>query len=167
MSDGARFVANAVRVDRADLDPLRDAARDAGAWVAVGVTERSRSDTLYTTVVYIGASGEIIDRHRKLVPTGAERLVWANGIDHLLTVVDIDGVTVGSLVCWENYMPLARMAMCERGVDVLLVPTWDNSDEWVPTLRQGGSDLRGRGDRTPSRQRCPEGPVGCRRAVRR
>ena len=84
MSDGdwyARLVANAVRVDGTDLDPLRDAARDAGAWVAVGVTERSRSDTLYNTVVYIGASGEIIDRHRKLVPTGAERLVWANGND--------------------------------------------------------------------------------------
>ena len=61
--------------------------------------------------------------------------MWANGNDHLLTVVDIGGVRVGSLICWENYMPLARMAMYERGIDVLLAPTWDNSDEWVPTLR--------------------------------
>ncbi len=138
MSDGdwyARLVANAVRVESTDLDPVRDAARDAGAWVALGATERSRSDTLYNTVVYIGPTGEIIDRHRKLVPTGAERLVWANGNDHLLTVIDVGGVKVGSLICWENYMPLARMAMYERGVDVLLAPTWDNSDEWVPTLR--------------------------------
>lgn len=138
MSDGdwyARLVANAVRVDSTDLDPVRDAARDAGAWVAIGVTERGRSDTLYNTVVYIGADGAIVDRHRKLVPTGAERLVWGNGNDHLLTVVDIGGVRVGSLICWENYMPLARVAMYERGVDVLLAPTWDNSDEWVPTLR--------------------------------
>ncbi|MDP2291989.1 MAG: carbon-nitrogen hydrolase family protein [Actinomycetota bacterium] len=138
MSDGdwyARLVANAVRVESSDLDPLRDAARDARAWVAVGVTERSRSDTLYNSVVYIGADGEIVARHRKLVPTGAERLVWANGNDHLLTVVDIGGVTVGALICWENYMPLARTAMYERGIDVLLAPTWDNSDEWVPTLR--------------------------------
>ncbi len=103
--------------------------------MAVGVTERSRSDTLYNTVVYIGATGEIVGRHRKLVPTGAERLVWANGNDHLLTVIDVGGVKVGSLICWENYMPLARMAMYERGIDVLLAPTWDNSDEWVPTLR--------------------------------
>ncbi len=80
-------------------------------------------------------TGEIVGRHRKLVPTGAERLVWANGNDHLLTVIDVGGVKVGSLICWENYMPLARMAMYERGVDVLLAPTWDNSDEWVPTLR--------------------------------
>lgn len=138
MSDGdwyARLVANAVRVEDDDLDPIRDAARDAGTWVAVGVTERSRSDTLYNTIVYIGATGAIEGRHRKLVPTGAERLVWANGYDHLLTVVDIGGVRVGSLICWENYMPLARMAMYERGVDVLLAPTWDNSDEWIPTLR--------------------------------
>src|SRR6187401_2678656 len=99
MSDGdwyARLVANAVRVEGNDLDPLRDAARDAGAWVALGVTERGASDTLYNTVVYIDAQGAIAGRHRKLVPTGAERLVWGNGNDHLLTVVDIGGVRVGS-----------------------------------------------------------------------
>ena len=138
MSDGdwyARLVANAVDVEGTDLDPVRDAARDAGAWVALGVTERVRSDTLYNSVVYIDLAGEIAGRHRKLVPTGAERLVWANGNDHLLTVIDVGGVRVGSLICWENYMPLARMAMYERGIDVLLAPTWDNSDEWVPTLR--------------------------------
>lgn len=138
MSDGewyARLVDNAVRVDSNDLDPLRDAARDAGAFVAVGVTERSSSDSLYNTVVYIDGNGEIAGRHRKLVPTGAERLVWANGNDHLLATVEVGGVKVGALICWENYMPLARMAMYERGVEVLLAPTWDNSDEWVPTLR--------------------------------
>ena len=138
MSDGdwyARLVDNAVRAESADLDPVRDAAREAGAWVALGVTERAPSDTLYNSVVYVGPTGEIVGRHRKLVPTGAERLVWANGNDHLLTVIEVGGVKIGSLICWENYMPLARMAMYERGVDVLLAPTWDNSDEWVPTLR--------------------------------
>jgi nitrilase len=90
---------------------------------------------LYNSVVYIGPTGEIAGRHRKLVPTGAERLVWSNGYDHLLTVIEVAGARVGSLICWENYMPLARMAMYERGIDVLLSPTWDNSDEWVPTLR--------------------------------
>lgn len=138
MSDGewyARFVASAVRVDSTDLDPLRDAARDAKSWVAVGITERAESDTLYNSVVYINDEGAIAARHRKLVPTGAERLVWGNGNDHLLTVVEIHGVRVGSLICWENYMPLARVAMYERGIDVLLSPTWDNSDEWVATLR--------------------------------
>ncbi len=138
MSDGdwyARFSAQAVDVDGSDLDPVRDAARTAGVWVALGITERLPSGTLNNTVVYVNADGDIAGRHRKLVPTGAERLVWGNGHSNLLTTVDIDGVCVGSLICWENYMPLARVAMYEQGIDVLLAPTWDNSDEWVPTLR--------------------------------
>jgi len=138
MSDGdwyARFSSQAVDIDGSDLDPVRDAARAAGVWVALGVTERLRSGTLNNTVVYVEADGEVAGRHRKLVPTGAERLVWGNGQSELLTTVDIDGVRVGSLICWENYMPLARMAMYEQGIDVLLAPTWDNSDAWVPTLR--------------------------------
>lgn len=138
MSDGdwyARFAAQAVDVDGSDLDPVRDAARSAGVWVALGITERLPSGTLNNTVVYVDAEGDIAGRHRKLVPTGAERLVWGNGHSDLLTTVDMDGVRVGSLICWENYMPLARVAMYEQGVDVLLAPTWDNSDEWVPTLR--------------------------------
>jgi nitrilase len=138
MSDGAwyaRFSSQAVDVDGRDLDPVRDAARSAGVWVALGVTERLPSATLNNTVVYIDARGVIVARHRKLVPTGAERLIWGNGQHNLLTTVDIDGVRVGSLICWENYMPLARAAMYQRGIDVLLAPTWDNSDEWIPTLR--------------------------------
>jgi len=138
MSDGdwwARFSDQAVDVDGTDLDPVREAARTASSWVALGITERLASGTLGNTVVYIDADGQIAGRHRKLIPTGAERLIWGNGHDHLLTVVDIKGVRVGSLICWENYMPLARAAMYQRGIDVLLAPTWDNSDEWVPTLR--------------------------------
>jgi nitrilase len=138
MSDGdwyARFSAQAVDVDNGDLDDVRAGARDAGVWVALGITERLPSGTLNNTVVYIDDHGDIAGRHRKLVPTGAERLVWGNGHSELLTTVDVDGVRVGSLICWENYMPLARAAMYESGIDVLLAPTWDNSDEWVPTLR--------------------------------
>ena len=138
MSDGewyARFCAQAVDVDGSDLDPVRAAAREAEVWVALGVTERLPSDTLNNCVVYIDPTGAIVARHRKLIPTGGERLIWGNGHDHLLTTVDVGGVRVGSLICWENYMPLARAAMYQRGIDVLLAPTWDNSDEWVPTLR--------------------------------
>jgi nitrilase len=138
MSDPAwwlRFAGSAVDLASDQLDPVREAARSASVWVALGLTESSGTGTLYNTVVYIDADGEIADRHRKLIATGAERLVWGHGNDHLLTVVDIGGVRVGALICWENYMPLARVAMYQRGVDVLLAPTWDNSDEWVPTLR--------------------------------
>lgn len=131
----ARFHDQAVDVDGPALDGLRAAAEEAGVWVALGITERTASGTLYNAVVYLDSSGRIAGLHRKLCPTGGERLVWANGTDPLLTVVDIDGVRVGALICWEAYMPLARAALYEQGVDVLLAPTWDNSDVWVPTLR--------------------------------
>jgi nitrilase len=131
----AAFHREAVDVDGSHLDVVRDAARDAQVWVALGVTERGHSQTLFNTIVYIDRAGEIVARHRKLMPTHLERIVWGAGNDHLLTTVDIDGVRVGGLICWENYRPLARAAMYESGIDVLLSPTWDNSDEWVPTLR--------------------------------
>ena len=138
MSDPAwwlRFAESAVDLRSDQLDPVREAARSAGVWVALGLTESGGTGTLYNAVAFIDADGELAGRHRKLIATGAERLVWGHGDDHLLTVVDIGGVRVGALICWENYMPLARVAMYQRGVDVLLSPTWDNSDEWVPTLR--------------------------------
>jgi nitrilase len=131
----ARFQDQAIDIQGPALDKARAAAEAARVWVALGITERTPSGTLYNAVVYIDDVGEIVGLHRKLVPTGAERLVWANGQGPMLTVVDIGGVRVGSLICWENYMPLARAALYQRGIDVLLAPTWDNSDEWVPTLR--------------------------------
>jgi nitrilase len=131
----ARFQDQSVEIPGPDLDKACAAAAAAGVWIALGVSERSGTGTLYNTVVYINSDGEIAGLHRKLIATGAERLVWGNGQGPVLTVVDIGGVRVGSLICWENYMPLARAALYEQGIDVLLSPTWDNSDEWVPTLR--------------------------------
>lgn len=130
-----RFEANAVDVHGDDLDVVRDAAEAAGTCVALGITERGPSGSLYNSVVYLDERGETAGVHRKLVPTGAERLVWSNGQGPMLTVVDIGGVRVGALICWEMYMPLARTAMYQQGIDVLLSPTWDNSDEWMSTLR--------------------------------
>lgn len=138
MSDGdwyARFQDQAIGLADSDLDQAKEAAGSAGVWVALGITERSPSGTLYNAVVYLDRHGEVAGLHRKLVPTGAERLVWANGQGPLLTVIDMDGVRVGALICWESYMPLARAALYQQGIDVLLAPTWDNSDVWVPTLQ--------------------------------
>ncbi|MEX2533444.1 MAG: carbon-nitrogen hydrolase family protein [Nitriliruptoraceae bacterium] len=131
----ARFQQQAVEIDGPALEEARAACASAGVWVALPITERSHSGTLYNAVVYIDSSGDIAGLHRKLVPTGAERLIWSNGQGPLLTVVDIGGVKVASLICWEAYMPLARAALYQKGIDVLLAPTWDNSDIWVPTLQ--------------------------------
>ncbi|MFV2038846.1 MAG: carbon-nitrogen hydrolase family protein [Acidimicrobiales bacterium] len=136
----ARFQDQAIEVPGPDLDNACAAAKSASVWVALGITERGPSGSLYNAVVYLNDSGEIAGLHRKLVPTGAERLVWANGQGPMLTVVDIGGVRVGSLICWENYMPLARAALYEQGIDVLLAPTWDNSDEWISTLRHSAKE---------------------------
>ena len=125
----------AVEIEGSHLDKVRSAAEAAGVWVALGISEMDPSGTLFNAVVYIDDDGEIAGLHRKLVPTGHEAKVWARGEGPMLTVVDIRGVRVGALICWENYMPLARAAFYEKGIDVLLAPTWDNSEEWVPTLR--------------------------------
>ena len=131
----ARFQDQAIEIPGPGLDKVSAAAAAAGVWVALGITERSSTGTLYNAVVYLDRSGRVAGLHRKLVATGAERLVWGNGTGPVLTVVDMDGVRVGALICWENYMPLARAALYQRGIDVLLAPTWDNSDEWLSTLR--------------------------------
>ncbi|HLK95596.1 MAG TPA: carbon-nitrogen hydrolase family protein [Nocardioidaceae bacterium] len=131
----ARFQEQSIEIPGPALEKVFAAADAAGVWVALGITERTTSGTLYNAVVYIDSQGQVAGLHRKLVATGAERLVWANGTGPTLTVVDVDGVKVGSLICWENYMPLARAALYQQGIDVLLAPTWDNSDEWLPTLR--------------------------------
>ena len=114
---------------------LGAAARRAGAWVAVGVSERASSGTLYNSLVYLDPHGSVAGMHRKLMPTGGERTVWGYGDGSTLTVVDMGFARVGGLLCWENLMPLARAAMYEQGVDIYLAPTWDNSDTWGCTLR--------------------------------
>lgn len=113
---------------------LGEAARDAGAYLAVGVNERD-GGTLYNTLLYLAPDGSIAGRHRKLVATGGERTIWGNGDGSTLDVVHTPFGTVGGLICWENYMPLARAAMYAQGVDVYLAPTWDNSDAWLATLQ--------------------------------
>ncbi len=113
---------------------LGAAAREAGACVAVGVTERVRSGTLYNSLLYLAADGTVAGVHRKVMPTGGERSVWGQG-DLALPVVETGPARVGGLICWESLMPLARAVLYEQGIDIYLAPTWDNSDSWLCTLR--------------------------------
>ncbi len=116
---------------------LGEAARRANAYVAVGVIERDRDfsgGTLYCTLLYFGPDGRLLGKHRKLKPTAAERLIWGEGDGSTLTVMQTPFGTVGGLICWENYMPLARMAMYAKGVEIYLAPTADARDTWQATL---------------------------------
>jgi nitrilase len=132
----------AVDVPGTAINRLGAAARAARAWVAVGVTERVRSGTLYNTLVYLDPEGHIAARHRKLVATGGERTIWGHGDGSDLTVVDAGVVRLGGLICWENLMPRARAALYDQGLEVFLAPTWDNSDAWLATLRHIGREGR-------------------------
>jgi nitrilase len=130
-----RYWDEAVVVPSAATDRLGEMAREAGTFLAIGVIERASSGTLYCTVLYFGANGALLGKHRKLKPTAAERLIWGEGDGSTLTVVDAGFAKVGGLICWENYMPLARMAMYDRGVELYLAPTADARDTWQATVR--------------------------------
>jgi nitrilase len=129
-----RFYANAVTVPGPTLQRIGETAAEASTYVVVGVTEID-GGTLYNTLVYLGPDGRLLQRHRKLMPTGGERTVWGMGDGSELGVIETPFGIVGGLLCWENYMPLARAAIYAQHCDIYLAPTWDNSDTWVATLQ--------------------------------
>ena len=132
----ARLFEQAVVVGDSATAALSAAARRAKCYLSIGVNEReARGSTLFDTQLCFGPDGALVGMHRKLVPTGAERLVWGMGDGSSLTVVETPFGRLGGLISWENYMPLARMALYQQGIDVYVAPTWDNSDVWESTLR--------------------------------
>jgi len=136
--DFERYWKSSMTLDARETRPLREAARAAGAYVVLGISERGEAGnrgTLYNTMLYLGPEGEILGKHRKLMPTGAERLIWGSGDGSTLTAVDSPYGTIGGLICWENYMPLARMAMYAKGVSIYAAPTADDRDSWQASLR--------------------------------
>ena len=133
-----RYWANSVPVPGPATEVLGAAARQAGAYLAIGVIERDSDfsgGTLYCTVLYFGPDGRLLGKHRKLKPTAAERLIWGEGDGSTLTVLDTEYGKIGGLICWENYMPLARMALYAKGVALYLAPTADSRETWQATLR--------------------------------
>ena len=134
----ARLRRNAVDLARGDLRPLQDAAGRRGVTIVVGLSEIDSGfsgTTLFNTVVVIGPDGAILNRHRKLMPTNPERMVWGMGDATGLRVVDTPVGRVGCLICWESYMPLARYALYAQRIDILVNPTWDNGELCLATLR--------------------------------
>jgi nitrilase len=114
------------------------AARNAKAFVAVGVIERDTEfsgGSLFCSVVFFNPDGELVGVHRKLKPTGSERLIWSEGDGSTMPVIDTPAGRAGALICWENYMPLARMAMYAQGIQILLMPTADSRDIWLSSIR--------------------------------
>ncbi len=132
------YWANAVDIPSPTTAALGAAARQSKAYLVIGVIERDSEfsrGTLYCTLLYFGPDGQLIGKHRKLKPTAAERLIWGEGDGSTLTVIQTEFGKIGGLICWENYMPLARMAMYGKGVELYLAPTADARDTWQSTLR--------------------------------
>jgi nitrilase len=102
--------------------------------LVVGVIERD-GGTLYCTVLFLGADGSYLGKHRKLMPTAGERLVWGFGDGSTLPVVETDLGRMGAVICWENYMPLLRAAMYAKGIQLYCAPTADGRDTWLPTMQ--------------------------------
>jgi nitrilase len=134
----AELLSNSVTIPSDATDRLCRAARLANAYVVMGMSERNveaSGASLYNTLLYIDAQGEILGKHRKLVPTGGERLVWAQGDGSTLQVYDTPLGKLGGLICWENYMPLARYTMYAWGTQIYVAATWDRGQPWLSTLR--------------------------------
>ncbi len=134
----SELLTNSVTIPSDATDRLCEAANLANAYVVMGMSERNveaSGASLYNTLLYIDAQGEILGKHRKLVPTGGERLVWAQGDGSTLQVYDTPLGKLGGLICWENYMPLARYAMYAWGTQIYVAATWDRGQPWLSTLR--------------------------------
>ena len=133
-----QLLANAVDIARGDLEPLQQAARQLRVTIVCGLNEcdsRRGGGTLYNSVVLIGADGTLLNRHRKLMPTNPERMVHGLGDAAGLRTVETPVGRVGTLICWESYMPLARYALYAEGVQVYVAPTYDSGEGWLATLR--------------------------------
>jgi nitrilase len=129
-----RLFDNAVEVPGPQTDLLGSVARDHAVCLVVGVVERD-GGTLYCTALIFGPDGSLLGKHRKLMPTAMERVIWGSGDGSTLPVVPTPLGKIGAVICWENYMPLLRTAMYARGVELYCAVTVDDRETWVPTVR--------------------------------
>ncbi len=130
----AKYFAGAIEEDGPEITMLRKAAERAKMVVVIGVIERAAS-TLYCTALIIDGVAGTMAKHRKLMPTAAERLIWGFGDGSTMPAVQTEMGTVGAVICWENYMPMMRMAMFAQGVTVYCAPTADDRDGWAASMR--------------------------------
>lgn len=130
-----RYWENAIEVPGKETTQLANWAKETKSFLVVGVTEKDKvSDTLYCSLLYFSPEGQLLHRHRKIKPTAAERIIWGEGDGSDLNVLDTSLGKIGGLICWENYMPLARTALYQQGIEIYLAPTADCRDSWQATL---------------------------------
>ncbi|MCK0068286.1 carbon-nitrogen hydrolase family protein [Kordiimonas laminariae] len=129
-----RYVENAIEVPSADTDQIGKIVQKLDVYLVVGVVERD-GGTLYCTSLYFSPDGGMIGKHRKLMPTALERVVWGFGDGSTLAAPKTEIGTLGGAICWENYMPQLRLSMYGKGVEFYCAPTVDDRDVWLPTMQ--------------------------------
>jgi len=132
--DFRRYYESAMEVPGPTCDALGKIAREAEVFLVIGVIERE-GGTLYCTVLFFSPDGRMMGKHRKLMPTAMERLIWGFGDGSTLSVFDTPLGRIGSVICWENYMPMLRMHMYAQGIQLYCAPTADSRDTWLPSMR--------------------------------
>jgi nitrilase len=131
-----RYWDSSIDVPSKDTDRLGAMAKKAGAYLVIGVNERDRvSGTMYCSMLYFNPKGALMGKHQKIKPTAAERIVWGESDGSTLSTFDTALGRMGGLICWENYMPLARMSMYQKGVQLYMAPTADSRENWQSTLK--------------------------------
>jgi nitrilase len=140
-----KLVENSISIPDDSTNKLCQAAKNAGISVVMGMHERNTETSgtsLFNSLLFINEHGEIVGKHRKLIPTGGERLIWAQGDGSSFKSYKTQAGKIAGLICWENYMPLSRNAIYETGAQILATPTWDKSPNWRQSMqhiaREGG-----------------------------
>ena len=129
-----RYYEGAIDVPGPATVRLAEAARTHAAWIVIGAIERD-AGTLYCTALFFGPDGSLAGKHRKLMPTAMERLIWGFGDGSTLPVIETGFGRIGAVICWENYMPLLRTAMYAKGIQLYCAPTVDDRDTWAVSMR--------------------------------
>ena len=132
--DFRRYWESSVDVPGPAVDALGQTARNHNIYLVMGVVERERG-TLYCSVLFFAPDGSFLGKHRKVMPTGSERLVWGFGDGSTMPVFDTPLGKLGAVICWENYLPLMRSAMYAKGIEIYCAPTADARDSWFATVR--------------------------------
>ncbi len=134
----SKLVQNALTDNGPELRLLAKTAKESNIHVAIGANERnseSSNSSLYNSLFFINNKGHLMGKHRKLIPTGAEKLIWGQGDGSTLKTYATKIGVIGGLICWENRMPAARMALYKQGLQLLISPTWDKSESWITSMK--------------------------------
>jgi nitrilase len=130
-----KYNSESVVVPSTDTERLAQIAKEHQVYLIIGIIEKDQTSSLYCTMLYFSPDGKLIGKHRKLKPTGSERIIWGEGDGSDLHVFDTPFGKLGGLICWENYMPLARFALYQQNIQIYLAPTADHRESWTASMQ--------------------------------